>query len=117
MDIGLDLGLDSLGLGNFFEDLGLSKIFEPIFKPITNIFGSVGNFVKILIGVILFLLIGLPILKWIFRQIFGSKQPQYPYPYPPPGYYPPPMAYPPMGYSTPPMGYSSPPMSYPPASK
>jgi hypothetical protein len=92
------LGLDSLG------DLGLGNIFAPILKPINNIFGSIGNLIKIIVGVILFFLIGVPILKWVFRQLFGSKQPQYPYP--PPGYYPP------MGYSTP---SNIPPMSYPPA--
>lgn len=104
MVFGIDIGLGSLGLDNIFGDLGLGNIFEPILKPINNIFGSIGNFVKILVGVILFLLIGVPILKWIFRQIFGTKQPQYPYP--PPSHYPPPMGYPPMSYSTPPMGYS-----------
>lgn len=89
--------------------LGLNNIFSGVTDNIKSV-------IYIVVGVILFLLIGIPLLKWIFRSLFGSsKQPQY-YPPPPPMYYPPPSypppSYPPMNYSGPPMNYSGPPMNY-----
>jgi hypothetical protein len=88
----------SFNPGSILNSLGLDEIFEPILKPIRNIFGSVKNLIIIIVCLIIFFKVVLPILKWLF----GWSKPAQPI------YYPAPMYYPPM---------SNLPMSYPPAPK